>query len=117
MCEPEGFATNSYVKDSPGMIGFGVTHGTPSMALGPSWPWKWMPVDSSRSLRNVARTLSPSTTRSRGPGQGLLKPTALTGGLTASIFQSKGEQSISKTFQSPSIVGASGSLAQGTHPP
>ena len=48
MCEPElPFGTvNSYVNDSPGLIGGCVMNGTPSWSIGSSSPWKWIAVDS-----------------------------------------------------------------------
>ncbi len=89
--------------------------GTPSILFGRRWPWKWIPVDSSRLFLKMARTWSPSTTSSRAPGHVPLKPRASTAGSTASIWWLILSTLRSKTFTPPSRRGASGWLpAPGT---
>src|SRR5262249_49195063 len=61
-------ATNSYVNESPGLMGFCVTSGTPSIANGTSMPWKCTPVDIGNLLSTTTRTLSPTFTLIHGPG-------------------------------------------------
>src|SRR6516225_236529 len=61
-------ATNSYVNESPGLMGFCVTSGTPSIANGTSMPWKCTPVDIGSLLLTTTRTLSPTFTLIHGPG-------------------------------------------------
>ncbi len=51
-----------------------MTCGTPSIAFGRRCPWKWIPVDSAMRFVKIARTLSPSVTSMRGPGQVPLNP-------------------------------------------
>jgi hypothetical protein len=62
-------AVNSYVKESPGLIGGWVMSGTPSIAfLRFGMPWRWSTVDWSISLVRTILTGCPTATRSVGPG-------------------------------------------------
>src|SRR5450759_5672273 len=104
--EPCGVAVNSYVNFSPGAIGFWVTNGTPSWKKSSNaTPWKWTPVVSLRLFVKIARTLSPSVTRSWGPGQILLYPSAFSGAFIASILWSISSMVSSKTFTPLTIFG------------
>ena len=85
-------------------MGGWVMNGTPSIALGSAWPWKWMPVVSCRLFWKVARRRSPSVTRSSGPVQLLLKPSAWTGALTASVRWLISSTVSWKTLVEPSTV-------------
>jgi hypothetical protein len=72
------------------------------MLLGMRWPWKWMPVVSSRLLVKLTRTGSPSITSRRGPGHMPLKPRASTGSFRASIRCFIVSIVMSQTFTPPS---------------
>src|SRR6476646_2323330 len=58
---------NAYVNVCPGLIGFCVTSGTPSMGNGTSMPWKCTPVDIGSLLFTTTFTLSPTFTLIHGP--------------------------------------------------
>src|SRR4051794_16901369 len=117
MCEPVVLAVNSYVNDAPGWIGCWVMCGTPSIAFGSRWPWKWIPVGSERLFVKIARTRSPSSTSIRGPGHIALNPSASSGGLTPSIWCLISSIVSSKTLTPPSRRGASGGLTGASFAP
>ena len=110
MCEPDGLAVNSYVNCSPGLMGGCVTNGTPSMSLGTSWPWKWMPGGLVQVVGEHGPDLVALGDPQLGPGHVPLKPRALMGSIVAVSMCTMGSMVMSKTLVSPSIVGSSGWL-------